>query len=440
MKLNAWPHWPRTLFARLALILFVGLALAQTMSVWLTLTERDQTMNNVMVGYIEREVTSSVALLDHLPPNERAEWLPRLERRTYRFILGPGVAGAEQPNAELSARVAQSIEDGIGKRYALTANAVSGDPSRLQVHLRLSDGAPLTIDYRPMAGVPLSPWLPVVLALQLIVLGTCCWLAVRRATRPLSQLAHAADTLGPDLKAERLPEDGPDEVARAARAFNAMHDRVKLYMTERLQILAAISHDLQTPITRMRLRVDVMDDDVQGAKLQQDLHEMETMVKEGVTYARTMHGASEVPLRIDPDALLDSLVCDYLDAGKDVALQGQVASALVTRPQALRRIIGNLVDNALKFGGAAQIAVAKAQDGHVTISVLDRGPGIPDESLEAVFEPFVRLEGSRNRHTGGTGLGLAIARQLALAMDASLSLQNRAGGGLEARLVLKNAS
>ena len=438
MTLNAWPHWPRTLFARLALILFVGLALAQTLSVWLTMTERDQTMNNVMMGYIEREVTSSVALLDHLPPDERAEWLPRLARRTYRFILGPGVPGAA-PDAALSARVAQSIADGIGKRYPLTVNAVPGQPERLQVHLRLSDGSPLTIDYQPMAGAPLSPWLAVVLVLQLIVLAACCWLAVRVATRPLSHLARAADTLGPDLKAERLPEDGPDEVARAARAFNAMHDRVKLYMNERLQILAAISHDLQTPITRMRLRVDVMDDDAQGAKLRQDLQEMETMVKEGVTYARTMHGATEVPIRIDPDALFDSLVCDYLDAGKDVSLHGQVATSLITRPQALRRIVGNLVDNALKFGGAAEIAVAAAQGGEVTISVFDRGPGIPAESLEAVFEPFVRLEGSRNRHTGGTGLGLAIARQLALAMDAALSLHNRPEGGLEARLVLKNA-
>ncbi|SOE95551.1 Signal transduction histidine kinase [Burkholderia sp. D7] len=440
MKLNALLHWPRTLFARLALILFVSLALVQTLSVWLTVTERDQTMTNVMMGYIEREVTSSVALLDHLPANERAEWLPRLARRSYSFILGPGIPGAAPPDAQLSARVAQSIADGIGKRYPLTVNAVPGEPDRLQVHLQLSDGTPLTIDYRPMQGAPLSPWLSWLLILQLVVLAACCWLAVRLATRPLSHLARAADTLGPDLKAERLPEDGPDEVARAARAFNAMQDRIRLYMTERLQILAAISHDLQTPITRMRLRLDVMDDSPEGAKLQQDLQEMETMVKEGVTYARTMHGASEAPLRIDPDALFDSLVFDYVDAGKEVSLQGRIDTALVTRPQALRRIVGNLVDNALKFGGAAEIRVAASQDGGVTVSVLDRGPGIPAESLEAVFEPFYRLEGSRNRGTGGTGLGLAIARQLALAMDAALSLHNRPDGGLEARLLLKGVS
>jgi signal transduction histidine kinase len=430
-------HWPRTLFARLTVILFVGLALTQALSFWLTMTERNQATFNIMVGYIEREVAASVALLDHLPAAERPQWLPRLARRSYDFILGPGIAGAP-PDAQLSATVAASITEGIGTSYPLTANAVPGDRERLQVHLRLSDGSPLTIDIRPMPGVPLSRWLPLVMAAQLALLAACCWLAVRLATRPLHQLAQAADTLGPDLKAERLPEDGPSEVARAARAFNAMQDRIATYMAERIQILAAISHDLQTPITRMRLRVDVMGDNPQHARLQQDLQEMENLVKEGVTYARTLRGAAEQPCRIDPDALFDSLVFDYVDAGHKVTLQGRVDAPLVTRPQALRRILGNLVDNALKFSGAAEIAVSALEDGRVTISVLDRGPGIPPESLEAVFEPFYRLEASRNRDTGGSGLGLAIARQLALAMDASLSLHNRAGGGLEARLTLKS--
>jgi signal transduction histidine kinase len=190
----------------------------------------------------------------------------------------------------------------------------------------------------------------------------------------------------------------------------------------------------------MRLRVDVMEDDPQAAKLRQDLHEMQALVKEGVTYARTMHGTTEMPCRIDPDALFDSLVCDYVDAGQQVSLQGRFGTSLTTRPQALRRIVGNLVDNALKFGGSAEINIAEVHDGQTTVSVFDRGPGIPDESLEAVFEPFARLETSRNRQTGGTGLGLAIARQLALAMDATLSLHNRMSGGLEARLTLRNLS
>jgi len=263
---------------------------------------------------------------------------------------------------------------------------------------------------------------------------------VRLATGPLKRLANAADTLGPDLKAERLPESGPEEVARAAKAFNAMQDRVSTYMTQRMQILAAITHDLQTPITRMRLRVDVMDDEAAGAKLQQDLKEMESLVKEGVTYARTLHGTNEAPRRIDPDSLFESIVDDYLDAGQSVTLRGNISGALMAPPQALKRVVGNLVDNAIKYSGAAEIEVATRDDGRAVIAVLDRGPGIPDESLEAVFEPFVRLEGSRNRQTGGTGLGLAIARQLTLAMDASLTLHHRDGGGLEARLVLKKAT
>jgi signal transduction histidine kinase len=430
-------HWPRTLYAQLALILVVGLAIAQAASFWLTVAERDQSMTNVMTGYVEREVTSSVALLDHLPPAERAAWLPKLARRSYTFILGPGETGAP-PDATLSERFAQSIEAGIGRRYPLTVNMIPGDAERFQVHLKLSDGAPLTIDMRPMQGTPLSGWLPAVLLLELVVLATCCWLAVRIATRPLKQLAKAANALGPDLKAQRLPETGPDEIASAARAFNAMQDRIAMYTAQRMQILAAITHDLQTPITRMRLRVDMMDDSSTGEKLRQDLEEMETLVKEGVAYARALHGTREEALRIDPDALIGSIVDDYRDAGRPVTLQGCIGRAMTARPKSLKRIVGNLVDNALKYSGEADVVVEVSAmgDDHVRISVLDRGPGIPEESLEAVFEPFVRLEASRNRQTGGTGLGLAIARQLAGATNGVLTLINREEGGLEARLVI----
>ncbi|VVD61651.1 ATP-binding protein [Pandoraea anhela] len=428
-------RWPRSLFARLALILFVGLALAQTLSFWLTMTERNRVTSNMMSIYIESEVASSVALLDHLPAAERAQWLPRLARRSYHFELGPGVPGGK-PDEGAAMQVARVIEESIGVAYPVTVDSVPGDPDRLQAHLRLRDGSPLTINVFPTPTLPMSGWLPTMLGLQLVVIAACCWLAVRVATRPLNTLAKAADALGPDLRAERLQEDGPSEVARAARAFNAMQDRISGYMTERMQILAAISHDLQTPITRMRLRVDTMDDEASAVRLQQDLKEMESLVKEGITYARTLHGASEAPCKVDLDALLDSLVCDYVDAGSPVTLTGQIGPPIVTRPQALRRIVGNLVDNALKYGNEAHLGVTKRTDG-LDIVVTDRGPGIPEDMLEAVFAPFMRLETSRNRHTGGTGLGLAIARQLAQAMDATLTLRNREGGGLEARLSLK---
>jgi signal transduction histidine kinase len=434
-------HWPRTLFARLALILCVGLVLAQVLSFTLTLTERDDATAHMMTNYISREVAISVALLDHLPAADRPMWLPQLARRSYSFILGPGTQEGGPVESSRAKHMEDSVTGGLGANYAITSNAVADQRDHLQIHLRLSDGSPLTIDARPASAIPLSGWLPAVLLMQLVVLAACCWFAVRLATRPLKELARVAEALGPDLKAERLAEDGPSEVARAGRAFNAMQDRIAAHMAERMQILAAISHDLQTPITRMRLRVDQMEDgDALAPKLVQDLREMEQLVKEGVTYARTLHGTAEAPRRVDLDALLDSLVCDYIDAGSPVTYEERRPVAVVTRVQALRRIVGNLVDNALKYGGSASIEVNPSADGRaVTISVFDRGPGIPGDALERVFEPFYRVETSRNRGTGGTGLGLAIARQLAIAMGAQLSLHNRPEGGLEGRLVLNAA-
>lgn len=429
--------WPDSLFARLALILCTGMAIALSMSAALTFAERDQATARLMTGYIEREVASSVALLDLLPADAREAWLPRLARRSYHFVLGPGDTSTPQGqgDARLAEEVAEAFVDGIGHSYPLTVNMQPDNPGHLQVHLRLSDGQPLTIAVQRMAGLPPSPWLPWVLAAQLSVLGLCCWFAVRLATRPLRALAEAADALGPDLRPVRLPERGPSEVLRSARAFNAMQSRIAGYVDERVRILAAISHDLQTPITRMRLRVDTMVEGEGQQRLQSDLRELEGLVRDGIGFARSLHGAGEEIRPIDLDAQLDSLVLDYRDAGRQVALEGRVGAPLATRPRALRRIVGNLVDNALKFGASAAIVVERGA-GTVAIRVLDDGPGIPPDKLEAVFEPFYRLEASRNRDTGGSGLGLAIARQLAASMQGALTLHNRPEGGLEARLVL----
>lgn len=426
---------PRTLFGRLALILITGLVLAHMLTFYVISNERRSATESLMLGFMEQDVASSVALLDRLPAAERASWLPKLQRRTYSFVLGAGEKGGK-PEARISTLLMNSLEEAIGKRYELEAAALPGPPEHMQVHMRLSDGAPLTIDLLPR-GLPMAPWLLPLLFSQLLLIGAICWLCVRQATRPLAELARAADALGPDLRPSRMTEEGPQEVARAATAFNAMQERIAKYMTERMQILASVSHDLQTPITRMRLRTELMDaDPVQRDIILRDLQQMEEMVREGVTYARAAHGASEQPRNLDLDAFLDSLVLDYQDLGKPVTLQGALGAPLATRPLALRRVLGNLVDNALKYGGTAEVQVAPAAYGGAEIRVLDRGPGIPPELLETVFQPFYRVEGSRNRETGGTGLGLAIARQLAQALGATLSLQNREGGGLEARLTL----
>ncbi len=286
--------------------------------------------------------------------------------------------------------------------------------------------------------MPLADWLPFVLVAQLALLLLCAWFAMRQAVRPLVNLAAAADTLDPNRNTPRLSETGPTEVAYAATAFNAMRDRIAQYLEERVQILAAISHDLQTPITRMKLRAEMADDFADREKLIQDLGQIESLVKEGVAYARSAHGNVEKATRIDLASFVESLVYDYQDTGKVVAISAVDRGAIITRPQALRRILTNLIDNALKFGGSAEIEASQLSDDAVIIKVLDRGPGIPDDQLDAVLKPFVRLEDSRNRDTGGTGLGLAIAQQLAASINASLTLKNRDGGGLIAELAIRH--
>lgn len=219
-------------------------------------------------------------------------------------------------------------------------------------------------------------------------------------------------------------------MAYAARAFNSMQARIAAYLKERMQLLAAISHDLQTPITRMKLRAEFMDDSVEKDKLGNDLNEIEHLVREGVAYARSVHGATETSCRISLDSFLESLVCDYQDTGREVSLRGQNGAIIETRPHALRRVLVNLVDNALKYAGTAEVEISGDANTGVSISVLDRGPGIPEEILAEVVKPFYRVESSRNRSSGGTGLGLAIAQQLTVAIGGSLSLRNRDGGGL----------
>lgn len=333
----------------------------------------------------------------------------------------------------------RSATRALAATHAFSANTVAGERERFQVHVRLADGDPVTIEFRPRRGLPLSPWLPYVLAGQFVLVALSCWAAVRLATAPLRDLADAADALGPDLRPSALRETGPSEVARAARAMNAMQRRIAGYVDERMRILAAIAHDLQTPITRMRLRVDMMDDPVQQQRLGADLLELQGLVREGLDYARAMHGQAETACPTDIASLLDSIAFDYRDGGASVQVEGARGAVLSTRPKALRRIVCNLVDNALRYAGTADIVLDCAQPQRPAIRVLDRGPGIPDAALDAVFEPFFRLEGSRNRDTGGSGLGLAIARRLAASLPGELTLHNRAEGGLEARLVLQRA-
>jgi signal transduction histidine kinase len=224
------------------------------------------------------------------------------------------------------------------------------------------------------------------------------------------------------------------EVVRAARALNTMQARLIGYLRERTSVLAAMSHDLKTPITRLRLRAELLEDPALKAKIAADLDEMQSMVGGALDFLRGA-GSGEAVKPVDVTALLESLQADMQELGGQVTIEGAAATPFPGKPQALKRCLWNLLDNAIKYGGKALVSVR--DDGpQLEIRVADEGPGIPAAEIEKVFEPFYRIESSRNRQTGGTGLGLSIAKGIAEDHGGDLELRNRPEGGLEARLTL----
>lgn len=427
--------WPGSLLARLMLIILGGLLLANGLSLALVMTERMASARSVMLNSLEHDVATSVAILDRLPAAERPGWLGRLNRENYHYQLGEGRTGPPPTDSRSRAAI-QSLRQALGGAYPLTFTTVPGHQAHFQLHLRLHDGAPLTLDIIPHM-VPVARWLPVVIAIQLALLVVCAWLAVRQIVHPLTRFTRATESIDPACDGELMPEQGPTEVRLLARAFNSMQARIRQHLKERAHILAAISHDLQTPITRMKLRVEMAGEPELREKLTQDLDNMTRLVREGIAWARTSEQPPEPAHPLALSGFIDTLVCDYLDTGRTVIFSAPPeALILTTRPQSLRRIITNLLDNALKFANYAQITVEPVAPSQVVICIDDDGPGIPDDALESVFEPFFRLESSRNRATGGTGLGLAIARQLSRQLGGTLTLANRPEGGLRARLIL----
>jgi signal transduction histidine kinase len=312
----------------------------------------------------------------------------------------------------------------------------SGRPTEsYDVAVRLPDSSALVYRVtRVSPGAPLPPSLMLNLILLVVVLVIALYVVARSITRPLSRLASAADNLGRSISQPKLPEDGARELRRAARAFNTMQDRLHRYLDSRTRVLAAMSHDLKTPLTRLRLQVETqIDDPALQARFGKELDEMESMVHGALALFRNLNDEESLE-PVDVNLLLETVRGEFAEMGKDVTLEGRASGPLSGKPQALKRCITNLVANAVKFGTRAHMLVRDG--GQLEISVCDDGPGVPPEELERVFEPFYRLESSRNRDTGGTGLGLSIARDVAQVHGGSLTLRNRPEGGLEARLTL----
>jgi len=281
--------WPDTLFGRLTMILLSGLVAAHVLTFVLIALDRLAIEDELGNKFAAVDIADAVAILDYVEPRERPAWLDRISRLNWRYVLGDD-GEVTQPSSRRLERNIAGLRAALGPAH--DANFVYFDPParmRRGIRIHLKDGSPLTLEIFPPREI-ISLWLPAALAVQLCIIAFFVWVAVKLATQPLARLEHAANSLGSDLRGEPLPEDGPKEVARAAAALNAMQRRIAEQVAERIQILAAVSHDLQTPITRMRLRADFLGDSDAKERLQGDLQEMQTLVKQGLALAREYDG------------------------------------------------------------------------------------------------------------------------------------------------------
>ncbi|TAH45355.1 MAG: HAMP domain-containing protein [Betaproteobacteria bacterium] len=434
--------WPRSLFARLMLIWLVGIALLLALSFMLFVGERERVGRAALLAGIAQEIATAADVLDRMPAADRQRWTDEFGHRRLRFALRE--AGEPLPAMQTGHPLLQALRETMPDRdVGLHRVERGGMPHPMLVaSVRLADGSALLVRLpgMPPAGGPRLPPPDRLFAALFALIGgvsLLAWLAVRLATRPLSRMAAAARALGEDPERAPMETTGPTEVAQAAVAFNQMQQRIREHVAERTRILAAISHDLQTPITRLRLRAEMVDDEGLRARIQSDLDAMQALVKEGLAYARSLDERQPAQ-PIDLAGLLSALRADAEDMGWPVSVAGGTRHPCVGQPTALRRALWNLIENGIKFGGRVDILLVERPD-EFEIRIRDHGTGLPEAELEKVFEPFYRTESSRSRETGGTGLGLAITRNLLRAQRGEVRLRNHPEGGLEAVVSLPAA-
>ncbi|MCK3828543.1 HAMP domain-containing protein [Pseudomonas sp. 910_23] len=299
-------------------------------------------------------------------------------------------------------------------------------PPLPQAFVEQPDGTlkPLRKEPRPWFGGPLVP-----LTFQFISLIIAAWYGAKLLSRPIQRLSAAAERLSVDLDSPPLVESGPREARQAASTFNLMQKRIREQVSQRARMLGAVSHDLRTPLSRLKLRLEQIEDTKLQGQMRQDLNDMIDMLDATLSYLHEQR-TSETRHWLDVQALVESLSENAQDQGCDVQFSGTCAP-LQVQPMALRSCLNNLIDNALRYAGMARVELADSR-GALVIRVIDNGPGIAADKREAVFEPFFRLEGSRNRNSGGVGLGMTIAREAVERLGGHLSLEDTPGGGLTA--------
>jgi signal transduction histidine kinase len=423
---------------RILIIIVFGSILSAALVIMLSKYERHQLEDHMRMVHMAERIGEVVTILDAIPKASRISILNVAEKYGVKVDLTASTALiADYPETEFS-RLLKKL---IGENRPITvlgqnsqdcpALSLDKDSSFSQtrqcqiVFVTLKDGNHIRLYAIPHAHTPAPFQGNFVRDLILYLLGIMliALLIAHIATKPLRTLAIAAQDLGKNIEHPPLAEhQGPTEVRKASAAFNRMQTSIRNHIQERTYMLAAIAHDLQTPLTRLRLRLEKVADKDLRASLVGDLTATLLMVKEGLDFARVSN--IEEPFEaVDIDSLIEAICDDAKDAGSDVSCTGKVGKSIMASPHALRRCINNLLDNAVKYGNSVQVNV-KREGSKVVISIIDSGPGIAEDQLEEVFKPFNRVESSRSRNSGGTGLGLTIARILAEKHRGSIKLHN----------------
>lgn len=453
----------RSLRSQLVILIVAALGVAQAISLWLFVDERSLAIRAALGFEAAGRAANVARLLEEAPPDLQASILRAANSPLVRFELSDAPSVTEPDHhhaAPVEARVRALLGDSYDRDIRVQLDDIDRpvmplpnlSPRMAEMHrsmmrsqiatvelnlsIALSGGQWLNVGTRferPPLQWPLFSTLTFALTAALILV-TVCWFLVTRLTGPLRKLAGAAERLGRGEDAVPLPLVGPAEVKDLTRAFNQMQDRLTRYVADRTRVLAAVGHDLRSPLTALRVRAEMVDDDETRESLIESIEEMQTMAEATLNFAEDLTGTEE-PRSFDVAAFLADLVSDMPDPPRII---GGPAVRARLRPVSFRRAIRNLVQNAVRYGEGAEI-VWRTEEDNLVIEIRDSGPGIPPDRLEQVFDPFFRLEASRSLETGGHGLGLSIARSIVRAHGGDIHLANRRGGGLSAVLTVPMA-
>jgi len=448
---------PDKIASRTLLAMILGLALSHGISVALYVSDRNSALTFSGGEHIGERIATIDRIIRSAPPPQRQRLIEVADEARLHITLTPQSGIEDQPVGDRPRNGLQDVlrthlstqgKKDVRLRYTTmpVADLIHADPGAqtedpamveaMLISMPLPDKTWLNFAARIETPEPLwSLRFVLSMAVMLLAVTILSALVVHHLTNPLAVFAAAAQRLGVDVRAPPLKENGPAEVRQAARAFNDMQNRIRRFVEDRTQMIAAISHDLGTPITRMRLRSEFVEDPEQREKMLADLDDMEKMVFSVLSFARD-EAAQEPQKSVDLRTLLQRVSDDAGDAGHMVAFEaGNDAVPYNCRPVAMRRAIGNLIDNAAAYGQRARLSL-DGDEKYLAITIDDDGPGINPDHREEVFKPFHRLEGSRNRETGGTGLGMTVARTIIRAHGGDVTLENRPEGGLRVKVLL----